>query len=55
MVVGNNHHTFSAGHHSYILYFDKMFQRNVKFMTERDVIRRPEFVPKDRMKEIAQK
>lgn len=55
LFLGKDSHSFSAGHHTYILYFDKMFQRNTKFLTERNVTRRPEFVAKDQMKEIAQK
>ncbi|KAK3706420.1 hypothetical protein QZH41_018634, partial [Actinostola sp. cb2023] len=54
---GKESHSISAGKHQYILYYkDKnMFQRNIKFLTERAVIRRPEFVAKDKMKEIAQR
>ncbi|XP_068754720.1 protein mono-ADP-ribosyltransferase PARP12-like [Montipora capricornis] len=55
-VAGNEKHSFSASHHSYTLYFKRMYQQNDVHKTKRPVRRRPaDLVTKQNMKELAQK
>ena len=53
--LGNDSHPFSASHHKYTMYFKLWHQQNDKHGTLRCVRRRPEFVSKEGMVEIAKR